>query len=71
MNGCWSHFTKRIWAKVQEFGITPGFHENIEITRFIKQLMAIPFLPASLISPTFTLLQKPNLTTIESIKLDY
>ena len=47
-----------------------GIHENIEITQFISQLMAIPFLPASLISPIFTFLEIPNLSTMESMKLE-
>ena len=46
MNGCWFHYTKPIWPKVQKLGIAQSFHENIELTRLIKQLMAIPSLSA-------------------------
>ena len=43
INGCWFHYTQRIWAKVQKLELTQSFHENSEITKFVKQLMTIPF----------------------------
>ena len=70
INGCWFHYTQHIWAKVQKLGLTQSFHDNIEITKFVKQLMAIPFLPASLISPTYLFIQAPDLSAKESMKMD-
>ena len=58
LSGCWFNFTKRIWAKTQKLGLTKRFRENNEIANFVRQLMAIPFLPAELISPIFLIL--PN-----------
>ena len=70
INGCWFHYTQRIWAKVQKLGLTQSFHENNEITKFVKQLMAIHFLPASLIRPTFLFIQAPDLSATESMKMN-
>ena len=67
--GCWFHYTQRIWAKTPKLGLSHGFKNNPEITRFIRQLMAIPFLPASLIYPTFTLISTPTLENEETEKL--
>ena len=68
--GCWFHFTKRIWAKTQKVGLSHGFKNNLHIQKFVKELMAIPFLPPSLIYPTYSLLQMPSLEDIEMIKLE-
>ena len=67
--GCWFHYTQRIWAKTPKLGQSHGFKNNPEITRFIRQLMAIPFLHASLIYPTFTLISTPILENEETEKL--
>ena len=61
--GCWFHFTQRIWAKTQNVGLAQEFRNNQDIECYIKQLMAIPYLPSSLINPTYTCLQMPSLDT--------
>ena len=68
--GCWFHFTQRIWAKTQKLGLVHSFHDNPETAKFIRNLMAIPFLPASLIRATYAFLQVPDLTNLESGKLE-
>ena len=60
---------QRIWAKAQKLGLSNAFKNNPEITRFIRQLMAIPFLPASLLYPTFTLIPTPTLENAEAVLL--
>ena len=67
--GCWFHYSQRIWAKTQKLGLSHGFKNTPEITRFIRQLMAIPFLPAPLIYPTYTLISTPTLENEETDKL--
>ena len=56
-------------SKTPKLGLSNGFKNNHEITRFIRQVMAIPFLPASLIYPTFTLISTPTLENEETEKL--
>ena len=67
--GCWFHFTQRIWMKSQKLGLSESFRSNPEVTKYIKQLMAIPFLPPSLISPTFSFLQMPSLESPQMLQL--
>ena len=67
--GCWFHFTQRIWAKSQKLGLAEGYRNKREIEKYIKLLMAIPFLPAPLIIPTFNLIQVPELENSEGNKL--
>ena len=67
INGCWFHYTQCIWAKVQKLGLTQSYHDNNEISRYVKQLMAFPFKPASLINPTFLFIQVPDLSVTETI----
>ena len=33
--GCWFHFTQRIWAKTQKLGLVHSFHDNPETAKFI------------------------------------
>ena len=68
--GCWFHFIQRIWKKVQKLGLCESFRNNPEVTKYVRQLMAIPFLPASLIVPTFSFLQMPSLQIPEMSKLE-
>ena len=68
--GCWFHYTQRIWGKTQKLGLSQEFRDNPLVGNFIRHLMAIPFLPASLISPTYTFLQLPTLESTTMMKLD-
>ena len=65
--GCLFHYTQCIWAKVQKLGLTHSFKSNPEISKFTRLLMALPFLPASLISPTFNLIATPSLDGSEAL----
>ena len=68
--GCWFHYTQRIWAKLQKLGLVQSFRDNPEIAAYIKQLMAIPFLPAPLIIPTFNFLLMPIVQNTEKSKIE-
>ena len=68
--GCWFHFTQQIWMKTQKVGLSENFRDSHEVATFIRQLMAMPFLPASLITPTYNFLQLPTLENPEMIKLE-
>ena len=69
--GCWFHLTQIIWSKVQKIGLVETFKENNEFASYIRKLMSVPFLPASLIQPTYSFLQLPtNLIASESVKLE-
>ena len=68
--GCWFHYTKCIWRKIQKLGLANTFKNNIEIQAFLRQLMAIPFLPVSLINSTYSLLQIPIVSDAERNNLE-
>ena len=68
--GCWFHYTQCIWRKIQKLGLANTFKNNIEIQAFVRQLMAIPFLPVSLINPTYSLLQLPIVSDAERNNLE-
>ena len=68
--GCWFHFTQCIWAKTQKLGLTQSFKDNIQVAKYIRQLMAIPFLPEALIIPTYTLIETPTLPVDHLLKLE-
>ena len=62
--GCWFHYTQCIWRKIQKLGLSSTFKNDIRVQTFVKQLMAIPFLPASLINPDYSCIQ------LEKVKLE-
>ena len=68
--GCWFYFTQRSWAKTQKLGLSQSFKNNARIAKLIRQLMAIPFLPAALIVPTYTLIDIPVLPIDDMLKLE-
>ena len=68
--GCWFHYTQRIWGKTQKLGLIQEFKDKPQVKDYIRNLMALPFLPAALINPTFTFLELPTLDNITMMKLD-
>ena len=70
MNGCWFHYTQAIWRKTQKCGLASTYRRNHECVSFVKKIMAIPFLPAELILPTYSLLQIPTLQQSQMTKLE-
>ena len=68
--GCWFHFNQRVWAKTQKLGLSQSFKNNLHIAKFIRQLMAVPFLPAPIIAPTFSLIEVPVLPNEDMPRLE-
>ena len=57
--GCLFHFSQAVYKKVQKYHLSDLYFANPDVKSFIRQLLALPFLPATDIEPTFeTLLQK-------------
>ena len=70
IKGCWFHFTQCIWKQTSKLGLVNSFHSNQELSTFVRYLMAIPFLPSTLIQPTYSLLNSPTtLTDTDMINL--
>ena len=56
ITGCWFHSTQRIWHQTQKLGLFQSFSTNEDLSTFVRNLLAIPFLPSTLIPPTNNLL---------------
>ena len=68
--GCWFHYTQAIWKHIQKYGLASSYRHMTELESFLRQIMAIPFLPGDLIHSTYSFLQIPALPRIEKLKLD-
>ena len=68
--GCWFHYTQAIWKHIRKFGLTSSYQNVPELSVFVRQIMAIPFLPYDLIYSTYSCLQPPKLPEFEKCKLD-
>lgn len=53
INGCVFHWTQAVWRHVQEYGLAVAYREQQTIHNFIRQLLALPFLPVAHIRPAF------------------
>ncbi|XP_068725452.1 uncharacterized protein [Montipora capricornis] len=56
LQGCVFHWTQALWRKVQELGLQTAYSGNDAVYRYIRKLMALPFLPQHEIRPMFVLL---------------
>lgn len=53
LQGCAFHWTQALWRKVQELGLQTAYSGNDTVYRYIRKLMALPFLPHKEIRPMF------------------
>lgn len=53
IRGCVSYWTQAVWEKCLHYGLQKSFIKNKTICWQIRQLMALPFLPADHVIPTF------------------
>ncbi|XP_035686596.1 uncharacterized protein LOC118422872 [Branchiostoma floridae] len=45
--GCVFHWCQAVWKKVQEHGLQTAYRRNQRVHAWVRQLMALPFLPAA------------------------
>lgn len=55
--GCVFHWTQAVWRKVQELGLQRAYSEDDAVYKYIRKLMALPFLPHRQISRMFLRLE--------------
>ena len=53
IQGCVFHWTQAVWRKVQDLGLTTAYKGDDAVHKYIRQLMALPFLPHEHIKPMF------------------
>ncbi|XP_052090532.1 uncharacterized protein LOC127727130 [Mytilus californianus] len=58
IKGCAFHFGQAIWRKVQDLGLKTTYSSRGVEYRYIRTLMALPFLPHSGIRPAFNTLKE-------------
>ena len=57
IKGCAFHWGQAVRRKAQELGLQVAYQEGKDIFNFIRKLLALPFLPAELITDMFEHLQ--------------
>ena len=60
LQGCAFHWTQAIWGKAQELEIARAYLQDEDVHRYIKKLLALPFIPDTKIQPPFDRLTKQN-----------
>lgn len=57
VKGCVFHWTQAVWRRVQEYGLVTTYRERQGVYNYVRQLMALPFLPSTHIRDTFNTLK--------------
>ena len=58
--GCWFHFTKAIFEKVQKLGLSKLYKQNQFFSIWIRRIMALPLLPEEDILPVYLSMAIPS-----------
>ncbi|KAJ8310547.1 hypothetical protein KUTeg_012412 [Tegillarca granosa] len=53
IRGCNFHWTQAVWRQVQNFGLQTHYCEKGSVHKFVRLLMALPFIPVEHVQPTF------------------
>ena len=53
IRGCWFHWAQAVFRKVKEIGLRQAYVHQGLVRDYIRELMALPNLPANHIAPTF------------------
>ena len=68
MHGCVFHWAQAVYRKVQELGLSTAYHKGGSVSRFVRRILSLPFLPAEHIEPSFKALrEKATDTTLQSL----
>ena len=57
LQGCLFHWMQAVWRKVQEIGLSTAYKKDDAVHKYIKKIMAVPFLPHEHIIPMFETLK--------------
>lgn len=74
LRGCYFHHTQCIWRRVQSLGLTTDYRDNPDVRSFVRQLMALAFLPVPIVRPMFSFLEEHPTATSQpacSLLLSY
>ena len=53
--GCLFHFDKAVFKKVKEYGLLLDYRNNNRVTKYVRKIMALPFLPILLLRNSYNL----------------
>ena len=58
LQGCVFHWTQAVWCKVQEIGLQAAYINDDATMKFVRRLLALPFLPYEHITSMFSKLEE-------------
>ena len=53
VRGCWFHWAQAVYRRVKKYGLRNAYMHQVYIRAYVRELMALPNLPASHIEPAF------------------
>ncbi|XP_020898546.1 uncharacterized protein LOC110237295 [Exaiptasia diaphana] len=58
LSGCSFHWSKAVWRKIQYLGLQAAYHEDRAAQTFLRNVMALPYIPADDIEEMFNRLHE-------------
>jgi len=71
IQGCVFHWTQAVWRHVQELGLSATYRQKGGMHSFIRQLLALPFLPPGHILDAFNNLRQRATTAATQQLVEY
>ena len=71
LQGCWFHYTQRICKMVQKCNLVNAYNNNTAFKNFLRNIMALPFLPPDTIQPIFIEITIPDLNLSDNQVVDF
>ena len=71
MHGCVFHWAQVVFRKVRELGLSTAYKKGGSVSRFVRRILALPFLPADHIRPSFEALGEKTTDTALKTLTDY
>ena len=53
VHSCWFHWSQAVYRHVKEYGLRSAYIQQLTIRTYLRELMALPNLPATHIEPAF------------------
>ena len=53
LQGCVFHWTQAVWKRIQELGLAPTYRRRRNTSKYLREILCLPFLPAEQIPITF------------------
>lgn len=60
LHGCYFHFCKSLWRKIQDLGLSGAYKRQPSVKKFLRKVMCLGYIPLALVRVNFNLMNQSN-----------